>query len=235
MAFDLRTLSTAMAAIGWRLEMLDPSDLGGAATRAFQDQINTQIRNTFQDYQHAVVRCTRYRIAKHIIRGDIPAHSEFLKWRITPPPDFVVDRNSAKIDVDMVRAGADNMPNVLRRSGLRARQNMIAQAKYEAMKDELARQYGVDNSRLGTTSIPGDADKITGISAAVKSGAITPSVELEASVRDYLNVPEMGPEALAAWKEAGVRTPIYFAPQNGTAPIKASPEAITPPAEPAAP
>jgi hypothetical protein len=47
----------------------------------------------------------------------LPDHVDFLKCGVTQPPDFVVDRNSAIVDIAMVRAGADNMPNVLRRSG----------------------------------------------------------------------------------------------------------------------
>lgn len=157
MNYDERMLASAMSAIGWRLEMLDPSGLPGAATRAFQDQINTTISNAFEEIRHAAQRCTRYRIAKFTKIGMLPDNPEFLKWNITPPPDFIVDRNSAKIDLDLVRGGAEAMPFVHRRAGNRSRQVLTAQAKYEQMKDEIAEQYGIQPERLGTMSIPGDA------------------------------------------------------------------------------
>lgn len=171
MNYDLRMAATAIAAIGWRLEMLDPSALRGAATRAFQDQINTTIMNCFADVRHAAKRCTQYRVAKFTNLGMLRDHEEFLKWDITPPPEFVVDRNSASIDLELVRGGADAMPYVHRRAGHRPRQVLTTQAKYEKMKDEIAKQYGIDPTRLGTMSIPGDALGTEGQKPAAKKPA----------------------------------------------------------------
>ena len=221
MNYDMRMLASSIAAIGWRLEMLDPSALAGAATRAFQDQINTSILNCFEDMRHAVQRATRYRIAKFTKLGMLPVNKEFLKWNITPPPEFVVDRGSARVDVEMVRSGADCMPNVHRRNGTRPKEVLIAQAKYEKMKNDIARQYGVDNTKLGTTALPGDADKVNTIGTAVRAGALTPSIEIEEAMRRMADLPEMGVETVKAWKEAGIRTPITLANQQGAAPLKA--------------
>lgn len=160
MEFDLRTAATAIAAIGWRLEMLDPSALRGAATRAFQDQVNTLIGNTFSEFEHAVARCTRYRVAKFTKRGDLPVHSEFLKWGVTPPPEFVVDRNSTRIDIEAVAAGADAMPFLHRRGGHRPQQVLTAQAKYVALKKQIAAKYGVEESELGNTDNAQTSDNV---------------------------------------------------------------------------
>lgn len=234
MDYDDKALSSAIAAINWRLEMLYPGKLGGNTSRALQDAVNTIISNGFEDFHVASQRCTRYRIACYTKLKLLRPHVEFMKFAITPPPEFCVDRNAAKIDVDMVRAGADNMPNVLRRAGIRARTSLIAQAKFKADQYAIARAYGLDPDDLGTTSLPGDGNKVTTLGQAVSAGAITPSAEVEARIRDYLDIPPMGPEAVAAWKAAGVRTPITFANAQGAAPIKASPQVLsaTPPPVP---
>lgn len=166
MEFDLRTAATAIAAIGWRLEMLDPSALRGAATRAFQDQVNTLINNTFAEFRHAVTRATRYRIAKHIKRGDVRSNREFLKWNVTPPPEFVVDRNSTRIDIEAVAAGADAMPFLHRRGGHRPQQVLTAQAKYTKLKKQIAAKYGVEESDLGTTDNAQTSDNVDRVAAS---------------------------------------------------------------------
>lgn len=157
MNFDTKTLSTAIAAIGWRLEMLHAEKMGGNFSRAFMDQINTLMMSGFMDFYPVVRRCVRYRIAKFTKMGMLRGHPEFMKWGVTSPPDFVVDRNAAKVDVDMVKAGADNMPNVLRRSGLRARQSLVAQAKHVRDQQQIAAKFGVPFELLGNLAIPGVA------------------------------------------------------------------------------
>jgi hypothetical protein len=155
MNFDTRSLSSSIAAIGWRLEMLFAEKMGGNFSRALMDQINTLISSGFEDFRPAAVRCTRYRISKFIKLGLLKPNAEFLRWNITPPPDFKVDRNGDKTDVDMVRAGADNMPNVMRRNGIRARQSLVAQAKFVQDQQNIAAKYGVPFELLGNLTIPG--------------------------------------------------------------------------------
>lgn len=162
MGFDQRMSSVAIAAIGWRMEMLDPSDLRGAATRGFQDQINTAILNSFHDASPAVVRCTRYRIAKFIQLGMLKDHPEFMSWDVAPPPEFTVDRGQLKTDLDGVRTGAEAMPFLQRRLGYQPRHVLVSQAKYEKMKDQIAAQYGIDPQRLGSLTIPSDKTGYTG-------------------------------------------------------------------------
>lgn len=162
MNFDMRTAATALAAIRWRIEMLDPAGMKGAATHAFMDQINTSIMNTFQDFRHAAKRANIYRVAKFTQIGVLPDHKEFLRWDITPPPEFVVDRNSMRSEIEAVRAGAESMPNLLRKGGHRARHTLTEQAKYVFLKKKTARDFSTDGievkpEELGDMSVPGDA------------------------------------------------------------------------------
>jgi hypothetical protein len=105
MNFDMRVASRAAAAIRWRVEMLDPSALRGAATRAFQDQINTAIHDEFSTIEPAAERVVKYFVAKLINLGVIAPSDEWNEWCIARPPWFEVDRASARIDLEEVAAG----------------------------------------------------------------------------------------------------------------------------------
>lgn len=119
MNFDARVSSRAAAAIGWRSEMLDPTALRGAATRAFQDQINTGIQSTFKVIDKAATRALRYITAK--LTGAplnaLPVHAEAGAWGIAPPPWFEVDRASARYDLADVAAGRVAMSTLHARDG----------------------------------------------------------------------------------------------------------------------
>jgi hypothetical protein len=103
MNFDARVASRAAAAVRWRVEMLDPSALKGAATRAFQDQINTSIVDEFATIAPAAVRVLGYFTSCLIGLKVIPKSSEWMMWGVAPPPWF--DRASSKIDIEDVAAG----------------------------------------------------------------------------------------------------------------------------------
>ncbi len=117
MNFDWRVLQRATASIRWRAEMLDPSKLGGSATRAFQDQVNTCIHDEFAIDAPAATRALRYFVAKLTGLGVIPKHAEWQAWGIASPPWFEVDRASAKIDIDDVASGRVPMSVLHQRDG----------------------------------------------------------------------------------------------------------------------
>lgn len=117
MNFDQRVTSRAAAAIRWRAEMLDPTALRGAATRAFQDQINTCIKDEFDGLAPACVRTVGYFVSCLIALKVIPASPEWMRWEIAPPPWFEVDRASAKIDLEDVAAGRVAMSTLHARDG----------------------------------------------------------------------------------------------------------------------
>ena len=195
MNFDERSAATAIAATGWRLEMLDPTALRGAATRAFQDQINTLILSSFKSFKHAVQRCTRYRIAKFTQLGMLPDNPDFMKWGITQPPDFVVDRNSSLVDIALVRAGADSMPDLHRRAGKRSREVLQQEARYLWEKHMAAKQWSKDGLKiqstdLGNLSQRGDVSPIDQLATAVDMGAIQPAQDIDNAARDMLDLPQ---------------------------------------------
>jgi hypothetical protein len=105
MNFDARVASRAAAAIRWRVEMLDPTALRGAATRAFQDQINTAIMDEFASIAPAAVRVLGYFVSCLIQVGRLRSSPEWMKWTVAPPPWFEVDRASSRIDIEDVAAG----------------------------------------------------------------------------------------------------------------------------------
>jgi len=117
MNFDLRVSKRACTALRWRLEMLDPSALGGVAGRAFQDQINTSIQDEFSIDGPAALRAVRYFNAKLTQLGVVPKHEEWDQWAIAAPSYFEVDRASSRLDLEDVAAGRVSMTTLHARDG----------------------------------------------------------------------------------------------------------------------
>lgn len=145
MAYDQRIASRSAAALGWRIEMLDPEKLGsGAANRAFQDQINTRIQDEFQIDRPAAIRVLRYFAAKLIQAGVLPNHLEAAALDIAPPPYFEVDRASAKYDLDDVAAGRSAMTILRHRDGHTDREIYEMRAAAYKTAQAVAAETGVD-------------------------------------------------------------------------------------------
>ena len=161
MAFDDKTIASALHAIRWRAEMSDPSKAGtGANTRSFADQINTTIYAEFHARKAAVLRVRRWQIAKLIQRGDLKANDSWWQWGVTPPPEFSPDPGRAiTSELEAVRAGAQSMPHVHRRWGQRPRDVLNEQADYLLLRRQVATEKGLtpeETASLGTLSQPGD-------------------------------------------------------------------------------
>lgn len=167
MNFDARVASRAAAAIKWRVEMLDPTALRGAATRAFQDQINTAIAEEFSTIEAPAVRVVGYFISKLTQLGVIPAHPEWYKWSISPPPWFEVDRASARLDLEDVAAGRTPM------SALHARDGYSTVEVYtqRATAYELALKAQEEHPDVPLEFILGDLGRTTSRVPAPASGA----------------------------------------------------------------
>lgn len=145
MAFDQRVAARSAAALGWRIEMLDPEKIGaGAANRAFQDQINTRIQDEFQIDRPAAIRVLRYFAAKLIQAGVLPNHVEAAALDIAPPPYFEVDRASAKYDLDDVAAGRSAMTILRHRDGHTDREIYEMRAAAYKTAQAVAAETGVD-------------------------------------------------------------------------------------------
>ena len=143
MNFDKRVHSRGAASVRWRSEMLDPTELRGAATRAFQDQINTLIQESFDVASRAARRVLQYFAAVLAKDGVIPLHAETMAWGIARPPWFEVDRASARLDIEDVAAGRVAMSMLHQRDGHSTAE--IYQQRVAAYKlaEEYSAKHGV--------------------------------------------------------------------------------------------
>jgi hypothetical protein len=171
MNFDWRVGARAAAAIRWRLEMLDPSHLGGAANRAFQDQINTAIADEFAIDAPAAIRVVRYFTAKLIQARILPEHPEARAWGIAPPPWFEVDRNSARIDLEEVAAGRVSMSRLHQRDG----QRTIDVLRSRAHLYKLAQQVHAEDTTVPFEIILGDLGRTTARTGAPTASPTSPA------------------------------------------------------------
>lgn len=253
MAFDDKTVASALHAMRWRIEMMDPKQAGtGANTRAFADQINTVIMEEFDFLTRPLLRVRRWQIAKLIARGDLPKNDEWWKWGATPPPEFSPDPGRAiSSELEAVRAGAQSMPHVHRRWGQRPSDVLNEQADYLLLRRQVAKDKGLtpeESAQLGTLGMPGDAQpgatppnendqalasieetkaRADAFGVSVRAGAVTPSAEDEQFMREKLGLPPMSSAVKAAWSKEGVRRPITIAeagaPRPAPAPVPIEP------------
>jgi hypothetical protein len=174
MNFDARVSARAAASLRWRAEMLDPTALRGAATRAFQDQINTAIQETYGTIEKAATRTLRYFVAK--LSGAplnvLPLHPEAARWGIAPPPWFEVDRASAKYDLADVAAGRVSMSTLHQRDGSTTHEVYLSRGRAYLEAQTVATKMGVP-----LNVILGDLNAATSIS----NGAPVPTVPVDPS------------------------------------------------------
>lgn len=246
MGYDDKIIASALHGIRWRIEMLDPSGLKGANTRGFADQINTLIMEDFDSLVPRILRVRRWQIAKLIKRGDLSASSDWWKWGVTPPPEFSPDPGRAiASELEAVRSGAQSMPHLHRRWGQRPTEVLREQAAYIVDKRDVAVEFKLtpdETIQLGTLSQPGDTPTATGENTAaadaladienakatadafgvsVRAGAVTPSKEDEAFMRERLGLPPMSAAVASAWAKEDVRRPITIAAADGSSPMSA--------------
>lgn len=173
--FERTIVAGAFYGMGWRLEMMDLSQLTGAGVRGFQDNINTVMLSRWKVMNAVATKLRLDQVAKLIERGDLPEHPEWAKWSHAQPPEFTVDagRTSAA-DRDDVRAGVQSMPSVIRRTGRDPEDVLTEQAKYLATKKKIAAKYDIDARELGTTDMPGDPVTEDATDQAIKNKPAQP-------------------------------------------------------------
>lgn len=149
--FDERIVAGAFVGMDWRAEMLNlASPGGGALTRGFADQINTSIYHRWGILIPHVFSDEMYILRKLIQRGDVPDNEEWWKWGYVPPAEFTVDGGrSNKIDIENVLAGTDALQLIVGRYGRTMEEVYRAQCEDIKLKDEIAKEEGVDPARLG--------------------------------------------------------------------------------------
>lgn len=153
MAYDDKIVAGALHGLGWRIEMLDPSGLKGANTRGFADQINTAMMECFHSIERPLLRTRRWQLSKLIQRGDLRRTEHWWQWAATPPPEFSPDPGRAiTSELEAVRSGAQSMPHLHRRWGLRPRDVLREQAGYLVAQREVAAEFQLtpaEAARLG--------------------------------------------------------------------------------------
>lgn len=157
--FDRTIVAGAFYGMGWRIEMMDLSLLGGAGVRGFQDNINMKILHRHRKQKPFALRAIRRTVAKLIKRGDLPESSDWFKWDIPAPPEFTVDAGrNAQQDRDNIRFGIDSTAHVIRRaSGMNHQQVLRAEAQYIVDKKQIAAEFGLEPDELATRLKPGDS------------------------------------------------------------------------------
>jgi hypothetical protein len=165
--FDQIVTAGAFYAMGWRMEMMDLSRLGGAGVRGFQDNINTAILARHKRLARPCKRIIRYFVAKLIARGDLPENTDWWRWEIPIPAEFSVDAARAQQqDRENIRFGLDSTPAAIRRSfGCGPERILRDEADYLATKKAIAAEFGLQPDELGTRLKVGDsADTVQRIS-----------------------------------------------------------------------
>ncbi|MFA5262364.1 MAG: phage portal protein [Opitutaceae bacterium] len=154
--FDQTLVSGAFYGMGWRYEMMDPATLAGAATRGFQDQINTAIFGRWGALVPFVMFVEAYVIACLTQIGEIPEHPEWLQFGYIPPADFTVDGGrSSQADLNNIRAGTDTNPAIIGRWGRTAEEVLREQAEYLKTKKDIEDEFSLPPGSLGTLNQPG--------------------------------------------------------------------------------
>lgn len=155
--FERVIVASALYGLGWRIEMMDLSLLGGAGVRGFQDNINKAIKTRWRDLCPIAKRARLYQLAKLIARGDLPADPDWWQWSFTPPPRFTVDANrDVKSDIDALRAGIDSESQIIRRvHGMEPEAFYRVRARTIKLKEKIAAEEGIAVSQLGSLSQPG--------------------------------------------------------------------------------
>lgn len=172
--FDQTVVAGAFFGMGWRVEMMDLSKLGGAGVRGFQDNINTAILARHKRLARPAKRIIRYFVAKLIARGDLPESADWWKWEIPTPAEFSVDAARAQQqDRENIRFGLDSTPAAIRRSlGCGPERILRAEAEYLALKKAIAEEFSLTPDELGTRLKVGDgADTVQRLSPSAEDPA----------------------------------------------------------------
>jgi len=245
--FSDKIEASAFLGMEWRREMLDSSSVGGAGVRAFQRDINDSINDRVEILARFRKRMAIYVIAKRAKQGIYTLPVDWYKCGFTKPREFTVDDgNSRKADREDLRAGVASEVEILQKRGHDPIEFIRKRAEFLKQRKLIAKDHGLEDSELGTVSMPGDtveggeADteeeaehksqvlqfetlkaKFDSYGIGVRAGAMTPQESDEAEFRASAGLPPIGKAVKGAWAEdKGYRRPITLA-------VKGDP--ITPP------
>ena len=147
----------AFYGLGWRREMLDSSDVGGAGVRAFVRDINDSINDRCEILKKHRMKILAYVIAKRAKQGMYKLPEDWLNFGFTKPREFIVDEgNIRKADLEDLRAGLVSEVEILSKRGLDPDEFYRKRAEGLVLKKQIADEYGLDLRELGTLEIKPD-------------------------------------------------------------------------------
>lgn len=147
----------AFYGLGWRREMLDSSDVGGAGVRAFVRDINDSISDRCEILAKHRKKIMAYVIAKRAKQGMYKLPEDWLNFGFTKPREFLVDEgNIRKADLNDLKAGLMSEVEILSRRGLDPEEFYRKRAEGLVLKKNVADEFNLDVRELGTLEIEPD-------------------------------------------------------------------------------
>jgi hypothetical protein len=227
---------SAFYALGWRREMLDSSDVGGAGVRAFQGDINKSIKLRCECLNYGFKRIAQYIISKRAKQGAYSLPEDWWKVSFTAPAEFTVDEGRMRAaDIEDLRAGLTTATNIMERQGRNFEDELMQRPQELVKMKEIAEQHGLDYRELSLITRPGDIvpgptdapseealqqesnrlnfetlkAKFDSYGVGVRAGSITPQFQDEEAFRVEAGLPAISQPVQEAWNEdGGYRRPI---------------------------
>ena len=226
--------SSAFYAMGWRREMLDSSKVGGAGVRGFAADVNKSIATRCEVLHMAMQRAALYIIAKRAKQGVYTLPEDWYRVTFTKPAQFTVDEGRMrKADIEDLRAGLITEDAIVEARGMNYSDILHKLAANAKMRQDIAAEYGIDESQLGILTKPGDQQSAEQVSeeelehkkqllqfenlkakfdsygVGVRAGTITPQADDEDAFRSESGLPPVSDAVKKAWiDDGGFRRPI---------------------------
>ena len=154
---------SAFYAMGWRREMLDSSDVGGAGVRGFAADINKSISARREVIESGYRRIAQYIIAKRAKMGAYNLPEDWWKVTFTKPAEFTVDEGRMrKADIEDLRAGLITATDITERRGESFEDVVMQRAKELVLQKKIAEENDLEPTDLAILTKPGDMHMIQG-------------------------------------------------------------------------
>lgn len=154
--------SSAFYAMGWRREMLNSSEIGGAGVRGFAADINKSIAARCEVLEMPHRRAALYIIAKRAKQGTYTLPNDWWKISFTKPAQFTVDEGRMRsADLEDLRAGVMTEDMITEARGQSYEKLLRQRAENIQLKRQIAEEFEIDPAELGTLAKPGDLPPTT--------------------------------------------------------------------------
>ncbi len=119
-AFIERIQRRALFSIGWPIELLDPSKIGGASVRLVQDLARKTIANRQITLERRARFIVKYAVAMGMQNGFIPQNNkDWYSWSFTKGSVISVDNgNESNMDREGLKIGTTNLSEIASKKGL---------------------------------------------------------------------------------------------------------------------